>query len=216
MLTLGERVADARKEKGWSQSELAERIRRLNRALKTKQSTIQSLESGDVERPRFLRELGIALDLSEKWLLTGQGPRARESEATRTIPVMGTVGAGAYVELYQEPEMQETIDLPGSKNLGALQVVGVSMHPRFYPGEFVLYNLGPVPPATLLNQYAVVQTVDGERMIKILREGRAPSLFTLDSHNLLSIKDVQLLCAYKVVGVITDQELLLPEKRKRR
>ena len=110
-----------------------------------------------------------------EWLLTGKGPMRGQS-----IPVMGKVCAGAHVEYFDKSAPPENIELIDPKRLAALQVDGESMYPRFYPGEFVLFDLENVPPATLLNQYAVVQTLEGERLIKILREGRTPGLYTLE------------------------------------
>ena len=146
-----------------------------------------------------------------EWLLTGKGPMRGQS-----IPVMGKVCAGAHVEYFDKSAPPENIELIDPKRLAALQVDGKLMYPRFYPGEFVLFDLENVPPATLLNQYAVVQTLEGERLIKILREGRAPGLYTLELHSHLAIRDVQLLAAYRYLGVIPNPGLFLPPKRKRR
>ncbi|MGA8171528.1 MAG: S24 family peptidase [Methylocystis sp.] len=212
METLGERVARAREEKGWSQKELAERVRRINRELDTQQSTVHSLESGGVKRPRYLRELSIVLDVSEGWLLTGDGQMRRSS--ARAIPVMGKVCGGDHVDFFDQREPPESISLAEPSTLAALQVDGPSMYPRFHHGEFILYDKNPVPPVMLLNQYAIVQTMTGETMIKILREGNG-QLFTLESHNALPIRNANLLCAFRYLGVIPRPDLFLPEKRKR-
>jgi transcriptional regulator with XRE-family HTH domain len=63
---LGERVRQLRMQKGWSQSELAARLPHV------KQQSIDQLEQGKVERPRFLPELADVLQTSVQWLLTGE------------------------------------------------------------------------------------------------------------------------------------------------
>ncbi len=214
METLGERVAFAREQKGWTQKQLAERVRRCNPALGTKQSTIHSLEEGSVERPRYLRELAIVLDVNENWLLTGEGPML--GQGSRIIQVMGKVCAGAHVEYFAQTAAPDTIELIDPSRLAALQVDGESMYPRFYPGEFILYDTQPAPIASLLNQYAVVHILNGPTMIKILREGRTPFLYTLESHRAPPMKDVDVFSANRYLGVIPSPDLLLPEKRKRR
>lgn len=66
----GKRVAAARDAAGMSQDELAA-------AVGMKQQGIGSIEKGEVERPRKLRELAQALSKSEEFLLYGEEPAGR-------------------------------------------------------------------------------------------------------------------------------------------
>lgn len=61
-----DRAAKARRELGISQAELSRRIG-------VKQQSIQQLEDGIVKKPRYLVELAEALNVSPKWLASGEG-----------------------------------------------------------------------------------------------------------------------------------------------
>jgi transcriptional regulator with XRE-family HTH domain len=71
MSELGKRVAQVRKEHGWTQRELARRVRSVNPELETTFTTISSIEIGKSEAPTILTELAIALGVSATWLRTG-------------------------------------------------------------------------------------------------------------------------------------------------
>jgi phage repressor protein C with HTH and peptisase S24 domain len=76
---IGARVALRRGELGISQPKLAA-------AIGMKQQGILSIERGDVERPRKLRELSRALRTSDEWLLTGKGQKVVDSDDDRAVP----------------------------------------------------------------------------------------------------------------------------------
>ena len=62
--TLGERLCYKRKQRGWTQQELAERAG-------TNQAVIQKIENGKSLRPRKLDDIAQALDVSPAWLQYG-------------------------------------------------------------------------------------------------------------------------------------------------
>ncbi len=62
--TLGARLCYKRRQKGWTQKELAERAG-------TNQAVIQKIENGKSLRPRNLDEIAFALDVSPAWLQYG-------------------------------------------------------------------------------------------------------------------------------------------------
>ena len=62
--TLGARLRKRRKEMGWTQTELADRVG-------TSQAVIQKIENGKSLRPRILEELATALDVKPAWLMFG-------------------------------------------------------------------------------------------------------------------------------------------------
>ena len=61
---IASRVSWARKQKGWSQSTLAER-------LGVDQTAVSQLEFGKIKRPRYIEELGKELGVSPAWLQFG-------------------------------------------------------------------------------------------------------------------------------------------------
>ena len=147
---------------------------------------------------RYARFFRVNLE----WLLTGRGEMKGRLQ---DIPVTGLVGAGASVEMIGDtagvdPPM--TIALPEAGRIAALKVRGESQWPRFLDGEYVLFDPEPVLPQTLVNRYAVVQTLDGRRLIKMLRRGRGDGRWRLESHNAPPEDDVQLLGAWRYLGTL--------------
>lgn len=69
--TLGDRILYLRNKKRMSQGDLADAVRRVNPDLKCRQSTIHSIESGQVKRPTILYELAKALNTTEEFLIEG-------------------------------------------------------------------------------------------------------------------------------------------------
>lgn len=87
----GARVSVRRAAKGLSQTALAQRVG-------MKQQGIVSIEKGEVARPRLLRELALALDTTEQWLLWKEGPEvvARSNapgDTSEAVDSMLAIGA---------------------------------------------------------------------------------------------------------------------------
>jgi transcriptional regulator with XRE-family HTH domain len=61
---LGARMRSRRKDLGWTQTELADKVG-------TSQAVIQKIENGKSLRPRILEELARALDVKPAWLMFG-------------------------------------------------------------------------------------------------------------------------------------------------
>lgn len=141
--------------------------------------------------------------ISLEWLLTGRGEMKPRS-LKQALPVLGKVGAGAVVDMPDDPagapeldEVEITID-----GDFILEVAGDSQWPRFLPGEHVIVEGRALPPDRLVGGYAVVQVLgDGRRLLKILRKGRSQGRYRLESHNAPPEDDVELLGAWRVKGV---------------
>lgn len=69
----GSRIADERERQGMTQADLAAQVSRLG--YKITQQGIDKIEKRDTQRPKCLKELAIALKVTEEWLLTGIEPR---------------------------------------------------------------------------------------------------------------------------------------------
>jgi len=72
-MAAGYRVAQERDNLKLSQQELADRVTRLG--YKISQTGIDKIEKRDTIRPKCLKELAIALNVTQEWLLTGQEPK---------------------------------------------------------------------------------------------------------------------------------------------
>lgn len=72
---IGKRIKIEREARDWTQGDLAEAVRRINPSLRTKQTTIHSIEAGLSKNPTIVYELAKALGVTEQWLKTGRGPK---------------------------------------------------------------------------------------------------------------------------------------------
>ena len=63
-ISLGERLRCRRREKGWTQDQLASHAG-------TNQAVIQKIENGRSLRPRKINEIASALDVTPSWLMFG-------------------------------------------------------------------------------------------------------------------------------------------------
>ncbi len=146
---------------------------------------------------RYARFFRVSLD----WLLTGRGEMRGASEAL--VPVIGVVAAGqASIPAEAEGDLLGHVAAPAGESVHAFRVQGESMWPRFLEGEFILVDARPVNPQKLLGRYAMVQLMDGARMLKIIRLGSRPGLWTLESHNAPPLTDVELLAAWGWRGTL--------------
>jgi transcriptional regulator with XRE-family HTH domain len=72
-MAAGFRVAEERSRLDLSQQQLADRVTRLG--YKITQTGIDKIEKRDTARPKCLKELALALNVTQEWLLTGQEPK---------------------------------------------------------------------------------------------------------------------------------------------
>lgn len=195
------RLREARIAAGYSTAAAAAR------ALGVNEETYRPYENGyngfSHAAPDFARKFRVRLD----WLVSGKGEmRGRADDGLLEIPIAGLVGAGAAVEQIGDPagvETPDTFDVAVGPWLRALIVRGDSQLPRFRDGEVVLFDQRPVNPVDLLGHYAIVQTVDGRRLVKIIRRGTREGFWRLDSHNSEPEEDVRLIGAWRYLGVFS-------------
>ena len=72
-MAAGNRVAEERGNLNLSQQELADRVSHLG--YKISQTGIDKIEKRDTARPKCLKELALALNVTEEWLLSGHLPK---------------------------------------------------------------------------------------------------------------------------------------------
>lgn len=77
-MAAGFRVAEERERLGVSQQELADRVSRLG--YKISQTGIDKIEKRDTQRPKCLKELAAALNVTQEWLLSGADPKQPGSD----------------------------------------------------------------------------------------------------------------------------------------
>jgi phage repressor protein C with HTH and peptisase S24 domain len=182
-----------------------ETARAAAEAMGIREQTYNNHENGTAGLARSGERYARFFRVSLEWLLTGRGEMKPARKDVRKIPVDGLVGAGAAVEKIDDAASweagRETVDIPGDDEVRGLVVRGDSQYPRFLDGEVVLFDPRPATLDTLIGQYAIVQTDDGRRLIKILRRGIGGK-WRLESHN-APPEEVDLLGAWRYLGVMT-------------
>jgi SOS-response transcriptional repressor LexA len=195
MPTPHERLRRAREKAGFATAREAAEAMRVN------QTAYYNHENGWRGLTRKAADYARFFNVSADWILTGRGDmEARQSTALQ-IPVMGKVGAGAVVDMPFEVVGEQALDELAVELDGdfALEVSGDSMYPRFMEGEWLVVEGKPLNPRVLIGHYAVVQMEnEGNRLVKMLKKGTRPNLFTLWSHNAPEIVDTRILTAWRI------------------
>lgn len=174
VMKIGERIAQARQQRGMSQRALAD-------AVGTAQTTISSWERGRTEPTRSdVERVAIALSIKPSELELG-APTGEQ----RTVPVVGYVAAGSAAILYSEGQgnldQVTAPDNAGPKTVAA-EIKGDSLGPVL-DNWLVFYDdvRSPVTP-DMHNQLCVIGLADGRVLVKRLRPA-ANGLFHLDSNS---------------------------------
>jgi SOS-response transcriptional repressor LexA len=152
MSDLAERVAQAREARGWSQAELARRVsarRRTRGKAEVRQQSVNQLEQGGVDAPRYLLELAEALEVDVAWLsghgLDMQPVAARPVAGIIRVPLVSWVEAGALsdtVDPYLPGDAAEWLPVAHHHdNLIALTVKGQSMDRLAPEGTIIIVDL---------------------------------------------------------------------------
>jgi SOS-response transcriptional repressor LexA len=135
----GLRVARRREALHLSQTDLA-------LATGMKQQGIDSIEKGQVGRPRLLREIAAALRTTDAWLLWAEGPiePVPTPEDFTRIPLLAWVSAGKLADPGSEIPVED-VPLLAFADLGrgdffALKVVGDSMDRVSPEGSTIVVN----------------------------------------------------------------------------
>lgn len=106
------------------------------------------------------------------------------------VPIVGHVGAGAEVDLFDAFEKGDghyRIACPpqlSPKSMVAVEVVGDSMAPVYLPGAILFYTRSALGvPAEAIGQICVCEDDAGHAWVKQVRTGREEDTFTLVSMN---------------------------------
>ena len=78
MRTLGERLRYSRRQRGWTQEELAVKAG-------TNQAVIQKIENGKSLRPRKIDEIAAVLEVSPAWLMFGDSKAIPLTDEAREL-----------------------------------------------------------------------------------------------------------------------------------
>ena len=182
------RLNEAFTAKGWNKAELSRRA-------EVSYDNVNKYLAGKVDKPRgdTLVRLARALEVDALWL--EKGIDTSES-GWSSVPLMGFVGAGGEIspEFEQIPEdglEQVEVPFPLPGDMIALQIRGVSMMPRYDPGDvLVVWREQQRALHTFYGEEAAVRTTDGRRFLKVIE--KSGESIDLISWNDLPIRDVKL------------------------
>ncbi|HYE45497.1 MAG TPA: XRE family transcriptional regulator [Caulobacter sp.] len=193
-----ERLRRARRAKGLASAAEAARLHGWNL------NTYASNENGNASFSfRKAEDYARAFGVRAEWLYAGKGAMKAKRAG---LPVLGKVAAGAEALFDDDYEMGAAADWldPMVPEDGIVLIVdGESMMPRFRHGEHLIFGRRYDDPSPLVGQEVMARLADGRKMVKILRRGAAPGLWTLESINTRypPIEDVELLWALPFQGL---------------
>ncbi len=111
------------------------------------------------------------------------------------VPLVGYIGAGGEVILFSDSQMQDLIEAPQEaveEGAEALIVRGDSMWPVYKNNEVLYYVKQCDYDPSFLGRDCIVELVNGQRLVKILKRGTLPGTFTLDSYNQPPMEDIKI------------------------
>lgn len=118
---------------------------------------------------------------------------------TRLAQVIGRVGAGAMVEAVQGPPWRYVEVQVSWTDAVALQIAGNSGYPIYDDGDdIIIRGEHRLEEDEFLNRMCVVETAEGMGLLKRVRRGSRPGLYTLESPNAPPIEDIELTSARPV------------------
>lgn len=141
---------------------------------------------------RVLRTPDSELDSMDVAAMSGVGG----NRAGRVVPIVGYIGAGAQVFPLDDHEKGAGLDyveVPFPVRPGTVCAIvrGDSQLPMFEDGDLIGFVQRGEDPTNLIGKRCVVKLTDGRILIKRLRRGAEPGLFTLISSNARDIEDVE-------------------------
>lgn len=183
-------ISEWRRKAGLSQTELADSVG-------TTLSMIGKIERGQRSlNSRWLSRIAEVLGCDPSDLISDRP----------TIPIVGFVGAGAYVYAYQDmANGAEDIERPPMVNgeAVAVEVRGDSMLPLAEEGWLIVYaNEATIDEAAVLNKVCVVQLEDDTMLVKRVTQGTKPQHYHLISTNAPMMADVRIRWASVVKAIV--------------
>jgi len=186
-MSLGQRIATARKNKGWNQGKLAKEI-------DTTQSTLSDWERDNYEPSRsYSKKIADALGITVIELEFGEAEQEEwidepANTGKLTIPLVGDIGAGGHINPIDDHAKgagHEDVEAPPNapKDTVAVRVNGDSLYPFLRDGALIYYSRRENNVIDYLHDMVICHLSDGRKTIKVLTPGTIPGRFTLTSTN---------------------------------
>lgn len=152
----------------------------LSRAAGLGPTAVRDILENRVRSTRIetILKLSNALGVSVSWLVTGDDDfRAR-------VPIVGVVSAGeGWTE--QPDDGREYVDFTlGGDDMIAVEIHGESMLPTYRPTDILICRRQSGRAISdQIGKDCVLRTSDGRHLVKIVKKGNRPGLYTLKSYN---------------------------------
>lgn len=161
------------------------------------------LREPDWNQIKVAAAIAVSQSTVARWLKGGTEPEGKnrdnidalyrevfDGQGKALVPLKGKIGAGQAVYPIEDGG-DDMVEAPpsASDNTVAVQVAGASMLPVFFDG-WLLYYSRQLPPEAMVNKICVAQLADGRLLVKTMRPGLSPGLWTLWSANADPIEDV--------------------------
>lgn len=195
-MAIGERIARARVDAGWSQSKLAGEVGQA-------QTTISSWERGRTEPTREdVQRIAAALRIDAASLEVGETDTTAPD--VRMVRVVGYVGAGDAAHFYdtaQGPFDEVPAPQNATKDTVAAEVRGPSIG-RNFDGWLVFYDEVRNPVTEDQHgELCVVGLPDGRVLVKWLKAAKSPGVFHLISETEGPMNDEEVSWAARVTSM---------------
>lgn len=161
----------------------------LSRQAGLSDSAIRKLLAGNAKSPKLSTALSIAQALGmnvEDIVALADG----ELPPRPAVPIVGTVGAGAKVPVFEvyEPGGGPAVSCPpglSPNGMVAVEVEGDSMEPIYFSGDLLFYTreCEEGVPSEAIGRTCVCEDNDGMGWVKQVKRGSEPGLFHLISLN---------------------------------
>jgi phage repressor protein C with HTH and peptisase S24 domain len=201
MRTVGERLRWAREQAGYETA--ADAARRL-------ELHPQNVRDHEADRrgvsPEQAATYARSYGVDRAWLLFG-GPTPKRREQPPLVRIIGTVGANPDGSIIHTTG-QETGDAAppppsGGPESVALEVRGHSMRGLADDGALIYISDQRTPPTPdMLGHVVLVETEDGQVLVKRLLRGSEKGLFDLESLNGPTLHDQRLVWAAHVIAIV--------------
>lgn len=186
--SFGGRLRTLRLARGLSQIDLARLVGRH-------QTAIGPYERDEYEPPLdVIERLAAALETSPEYLCFGRDSRRS------VIPLNGTVGAMGM--LAPDPELPVALLSLHDTRLSAYRLGDDSMAPVYRAGQLVLVQRLETEPEGQLGRDAVVELLDGRRLLRRLGPGADPARFDLAAYNAPFLLSVAVRAVWPVLGAL--------------
>lgn len=171
------------------------------------ESTYISHENGTRGlKPKKAEQYARAFKVTPEWLLYNRSRKAAPADpATKTVPLVGYVGAGAEAYFFGDQGEHDDVPAPegATEETVAVEIRGESLGALFYRWLAFYNDVHRPVTADQLGKLCVVGLKDGRILVKKIQRSRGrQGLFHLLSNTEAPILDVEIEWAARVISMV--------------